>query len=411
MRLAAKVFWSLGAAVAYTYAGYPAILALLGRRRPEPPAPEPERLPSVTLIIAAYNEEQVILEKLGNAIGLDYPRDLLEIIVAADGSSDRTAALVRDHAPPGVRLLHRPQRRGKVPAINRAAAAASGEILVFSDANNSYAPDAIRELVRPFADPSVGGVIGAKHVVRGEDDLGDGEGLYWRYESFIQRMETRLGSCTAAVGEIMAVRRTAFEPAPEGIICEDFYQVMRLLRRGHRVVYQPSARSIERVSATPGDEMKRRTNIIAGRFQAMSMARQLLPVNSPRLVWQVLSHKFMRPLVPIAMIGMALSNLVLAVGGSRRWLAMLVAQAAFYLTAWLGTRTALPGPGGRIATLAAFLVRSNVAALMGLRRFALNRDGMHLWERVQRGSWTDAQPTGEADLNSSISRPLTTSKS
>lgn len=387
MRRPELVFWSLAGAVVYTYAGYPLILSLLARRRGQPAEPTSRVEPAVSLIIAAYNEQDVIARKLQNCLMLDYPSEKLEIIVAADGSDDRTVDEARSFATDGVRVSFSSERRGKVAAINRAVAVASGEVLVFSDANNMYDASAVRELVRPFAEPDVGGVVGSKHVAHGDGGLGDSEGLYWRYESHIQRMESRLGSCTAAVGEILAIRRSAFEAPPDGVICEDFYMVMRLLRRGHRVIYRPEARSVERVSMSPRDEMKRRANIVAGRFQAMTLAGHLLPFRNPRLVWQVLSHKFMRPLVPLAMIGMAASNVVLARGRSAWWMGSLAAQAAFYVVAVVGDRVVLPGPMARIAYVPTFLLNSNIAALMGLVRFLTNRGSMHLWERVERRSW------------------------
>lgn len=412
LNAARVLFWSLAGGVAYTYAGYPAILGLIARRRSDAARPEGAELPSVTLIIAAYNEADVIDAKLRNSLAMEYPRDRLEIIVAADGSDDETPDRVRAFADDGVVLMHDAARRGKAAAISRAAGAARGDILVFSDANNMYEAATLQALVRPFADPSIGGVVGAKHVIRGDGDLGDSEGLYWRYESFIQRMETRLGSCTAAAGEILAVRRASFEPMPEGIVCDDFYTVMRLLRRGLRVVYEPGARSFERVSMSPADEMKRRSRIVAGRFQAMSLAGRLLPTHNARLVWQVLSHKFMRPFVPVAMIGMAASNVVLAAAGSRRWLAMLGAQAAFYAVATLGHRLALPGIGGRLVHVSSFLLTSNIAALMGLRHYLTHRHQMHLWQRVERSVWSDGdQAAAEVDVNSATSRSETTSRS
>jgi biofilm PGA synthesis N-glycosyltransferase PgaC len=390
MTILKAVFWSLAASVVYTYAGYPAILGLLGRLRPSRPEPPAQAaLPRVTLIVAAYNEEEVIVDKLRNSLAQDYPSDLLEIIVAADGSNDDTEARVRSFEAEGVRLLLNPERRGKVAAINRAAAAATGEILVFSDANNAYGPSVIRELVVPFGDLEIGGVVGSKRVAEGDGSLGETEGLYWRYEAYIQRMETRLGSCTAAAGEILAIRSSLFEPPPEGIINDDFYMVMRLLRRGYRVVYRPQAQSVERVSASGRDENTRRARIVAGRFQAMSLSRQLLPFHSPQLVWQVLSHKFMRPLVPLAMIGMLVSNIPLALHGSRVWTGMLLAQLAFYVTAVVGDRFTPSGTLGRLTYLPTFLLNSNLAALMGLFRVVTRRRGMHLWDRVQSRGWRD----------------------
>jgi cellulose synthase/poly-beta-1,6-N-acetylglucosamine synthase-like glycosyltransferase len=279
-------------------------------------------------------------------------------------------------------------------------AAARGEIVVFSDANNLYDPSALRELVRPFADPQVGGVSGAKVIQKGDGALGESEGTYWKYESWVKKQETRLGSTTGVAGEIFAIRRALYEPAPESIINEDFYIAMRLIRRGWRVVYAPLAISRERVSATAEDEMTRRARIVAGRYQAISLSARLLPWNRPLVVWQVLSHKFLRPLVPLAMLGALLANLWAVffppvsssfwrLGRPGGWL-LLALQGLFYLAAWAGARLNLPGTAGRLPGTAgsllylpAFLVNSNLAALIGLARF-LRRSQPVLWQRVKR---------------------------
>jgi len=343
-----------------------------------------DHAPAVTLLIAAYNERDVIGRKLENSLALDYPAGLVQIVVAADGSTDDTPALARRYADRGVEVSFSPERRGKVAAINRAMQAARGEVVVFSDANNDYDPTALRELVRPFADPGVGGVVGSKRVAAGDGSLGEAEGLYWRYESFIRSRESDLGSCTGAVGEIFAIRRSLFEPPPEGIICDDFYIATRLLRGGHRVVYRPGARSTERVSPSAEDEVKRRANIVAGRYQAILLAHHLLPFRHPMLVWQIVSHKFLRPLVPFAMIGAAVSNVVLAWDGAPRYRALLIGQAAFYAIASAGRRLGQGGRLGRLLYLPTFLVDSNMAALAGLSRFLVRRRTMHLWDRVAR---------------------------
>ena len=179
--------------ILYTYAGYPLLLALLARTRRKP-APYPAAQPLVTLLIAAYKEEAVIARKLDNSLELDYPRERLQILVAADGSDDRSAEIVQGYADHGVELNYTPERGGKMAAINRAMPNARGEIVVFSDANNMYDPRAIRELIAPFADPKVGAVTGAKTIVQDEGGLSESEGLYWKYESFIKKQETRLNA-------------------------------------------------------------------------------------------------------------------------------------------------------------------------------------------------------------------------
>lgn len=379
------VFWACVGSIAYTYAGYPLVLAALARLRGRRPTAPADPLPPVTLLIAAYNERDVIGRKLANSLDLDYPKELLQILVAADGSTDDTPSVIRSYADRGVELSFRPERRGKVAAINHAMESARGGIVVFSDANNDYDRGALRELVRPFADATVGGVVGAKQVAAGDGSLSEAEGLYWRYESFIRSRESELGSCTGAVGEIFAIRRSLFEPPPEGIICDDFYIATRILRGGHRVVYCPEARSIERVSPSAEGEMKRRANIVAGRYQAILLAHRLLPFRRPMLVWQIVSHKFMRPLVPIGMVGAAVSNLILAARAEAPlYRFLLVGQVAFYGLAEVGRRMGQRGGLGRILYLPTYLVNSNFAALAGLLRFLIRRRTMHLWERVPR---------------------------
>ncbi len=378
------LFWMSVTFIIYTYLGYPAVLAALAKLIGRKPVKLPIT-PTVTLLIAAYNEETVIAKKLENSLALDYPRDKLQILVAADGSDDRTPDIVRQFAAQGVELSFSPPRRGKMAAINRAMERARGDIVVFSDANNMYAENALRELVAPFADSTVGAVTGAKVIAKGDGALGASEGLYWKYESFIKQKETELGTSIGAPGEILALRRDLFESPPDTIINDDFFMAMRLLRRGYRIVYNPHARSVERVSATAEDEMARRARIIAGRYQTLALASKLLPWKSPRAVWQVVSHKYARPLVPLAMIATLVSNLWLAVRGvSRLWRMVFAGQIGFYLLALVGMRRqSAGGKVGKLLYLPTFLVNSNLAALVGLWRF-LSGGQSTRWQRVKR---------------------------
>jgi hypothetical protein len=280
-------------------------------------------------------------------------------------------------------------------AINRAMLRARGDVVVFSDANNLYDPGTLRELAGPFADPSVGAVTGAKSIAQGDGTLGTSEGRYWKYEAFIKAQETRLGCCVGVSGEVLALRRDLFQPAPDHIINDDFYMAMRAIRRGYRVVYAPKAISRERVSPSARDEMARRARIVAGRYQAIAHAHKLLPLRRPLVAWQIVSHKFLRPLVPLAMAGMLLTNLAAVVrppaAGHPRLLvlgppfagALLILQAAFYAAAWLGHRAPDGSLPGRAFALPAYLVNSNLAAVIGLVRY-LARSQSPLWERVPR---------------------------
>lgn len=394
--MSGRFFWFCVTLIGYVYAGYPALLTVLARLRPQPLFAPPADLPIVTLLIAAYNEQNVIAAKLSNSLALDYPRDRLQILVAADGSDDATPDIVADFADCGVELSYRPERAGKLAAITRALALARGEIIVLSDANNLYDAGALRALVAPFADPSVGATTGAKVIAKGDGALGDSEGLYWKYESYIKRQETRLSSCTGAVGEIMAVRRGLLDQPllPEArLMADDLALAMHVLKQGYRVVYIPNARSIERVSASAQDEQERRARIVAQRFVLMRHSHRMLPLLNPLLVWQIVSHKYLRLFVPLAMIGALLANLAAVIrpaaqGGMLRlaspfnWV-MLALQAVFYALAWMGGRNECRGIWGKALYIPAFLVNGNRAALVGLYRFLTGRH-TSLWNRVQR---------------------------
>jgi cellulose synthase/poly-beta-1,6-N-acetylglucosamine synthase-like glycosyltransferase len=327
---------------------------------------------------------------------VDYPKSKYQILVVTDGSSDDTPERVKKFQKDGVELMHEPERRGKMAAINRALPHARGEIVIFSDANNAYQPDSIRRLVAPFADPAVGAVSGAKVIAQGDGSLGASEGAYWKYESFIKKQESRLGSCTSAAGEILAIRKDKYIAPPGNIINDDFYIAMQIVRQGLRLVYAPEAKSSERVSPTAKDEITRRTRINAGRFQIIALAGQILPFNQPLIVWQIISHKFMRPLVPFFMIAAALSNLlavifppqahsILALGLPFSAI-LLGLQALFYLSALIGTWLAKRGKQSGLARLfylPTFLMNSNFAALKGFAQFV--RGGQsHIWERIER---------------------------
>ena len=401
------MFWLCVSGIIYTYFGYPVILAAAASLR-QRFAPRPGRQlgsrggsetrpyePPVTLLIAAYNEEMLIAEKLRNSLELEYPRSKLQILVAADGSADATSSIVLSFAGQGVELCHRAERQGKMAAINRAMSQARGEIVVFSDANNFYEKETLQKLATPFADPEVGATCGTKRIVSGDGALGESEGLYWKYESFIKSQETRLSSCTSASGEILALRRELYAAPPDRVINDDFFLVMQVLRQGKRVVFVPDARSTERISQTAGDERARRARIIAGRYQVLSQAHRVLPWRHPLLTWQVISHKFLRPLVPLAMLGALLTNLLAVLASPRRAqnrllhlappfnVLLLGAQAAFYLLAVIGSKSRSQGMLGKLLYLPAFLVNSNLAAVVGLWRFLRGRQST-AWQRVQR---------------------------
>lgn len=394
MAISSYLFWLSVAAIIYVYAGFPLVLTLLASIHPKRPQYFPVT-PFVTLIIPAYNEEAVISQKIENSLSLDYPPERLQILVAADGSTDRTTEIVRAYAAHGIELSFNSVRQGKMAAINKAISMVRGEIVIFSDANNIFTPKVVRDLVTPFSDPEVGCVSGAKTIMRGDGMLGDSEGLYWRYEAYIKKQETRLGCCTSVAGEILAIRRTLIEPYPDNIINDDFYMAMRVIMRGYRVIYAPEARSLERISLSQKDEMTRRARIIAGRYQIMTMPHKLIPLSRPVLLWQIVSHKFLRPLVPFAMAGAIISNLFAVIWPSDsasnsllllafpfNWI-MLAFQTMFYGLALVGNRIRNHRTISRVLYLPTFLFSSNMAAIIGLYLYISKRQP-HLWQRAKR---------------------------
>lgn len=394
MKIFGLIVWFSILFIAYVYAGYPLLVALLARLRRRTERYE-AITPKVSILIAAYNEQDVIAVKLENTLALDYPADCMQIVVAVDGSDDRTAEIVQSFADRGVELSYDVRRRGKTVAINRAVPRLKHGIVVFSDANNMYARDALKELVKPFSDPQIGGVTGSKNIVDNTDAHARADGMYWKYESFIKSNETRLGSCTGVAGEILAIRRSLYQAPPSHVINDDFFIGMAVLRQGYRLVYAPQARSVEHSSLTEQDEAVRRSRIVAGRYQAMLMAGSILPWRNPVLVWQIFSHKFMRPLVPLVMILAFIATLGACIwppsGTPAGWLYLawpynfifLGGEILVALLAFFGSSLKEMGVLGKLLYVPTFLVNSNMAAILGLYSFFTGRQ-TSLWKRARR---------------------------
>lgn len=388
------VFWVCIAVIAYTYVGYPVLITLLAALKPKKSYSSQE-MPFVTLLIAAFNEQMVIGPKLENSLALDYPKEKLQILVANDGSTDKTAEVVKGYADQGVDLFSLEHRQGKTTAISNALREAKGEIVIFSDSNNMYYPNLIRAITSPFTDPKVGAVSGTKLVADDEVALGQSEGLYWKYESFIKKAESRFGNCTAITGEVWASRRNLISLPPKDFINEDFYMGMQVIRQGYRVAYTPQARSYKIISKSAKDEIERRSRISAGRYQILARAFETLPFNNPVVIWQVLSHKILRLFLPFAMLGALLANVWMVIrlqfmevsrDGESLPLygALLILQFAFYgIGLFNKTRARSDTKIGKLMYLPTFLIDSNYAAVNGLIRF-LSKRHTNLWQRAPR---------------------------
>lgn len=379
--------------ILYTYFGYPFVILLLAQIMPQRHEYEQDMF-SVTIIIPAYNEETCIEKKLENTLSLDYPREKFQILVTADGSSDRTPEIVEGFKSRGVELNYIPDRNGKMAAIVRAMEFSRGDIVVFSDANNMYDIQAVRNLILPFSDPTVGATTGAKLIIEDGRDLSSAEGLYWKYESLIKKSESTIDSCVSSVGEILAVRKSIFIAPEQKIINDDHYIILDVLRRGYRVIYTPDARSYEYVSLTANDEVERRIRMNAGLYQTIALSARLLPFKRPLLIWQVISHKFLRGVIPFALLIVFLSNfLLLFMARQEAGLTVFspinffgiffYLQLFFYILAFVGNAITLNGWVGKVFYLPVFLLNSNMATMMGFFSYLTNKQS-HIWKRVNR---------------------------
>lgn len=373
-------------AAAYHYALYPALVMLLARLAP---APEPKRYgphddwPTVTLLIAAYNEERVIGQKLRNSLALRYPKPI-EILVVSDGSTDRTPAIVESHAGRGVVSMHRPERRGKTAALNRGVAAARGDVIVFSDANNDFNERALEWLVAPLADATTGGVCGVKRIRSAADrESSVGDGLYWRYESAIKDAESRLGSITNADGEIFAMWRALWKPIPEHLINDDAQITFDIIDQGRRVLYEMRAESVESASIRIEDDFHVKVRMVAGGFQTLATHwRSLLP---PRSWFSLafLSHKALRYLMPVFLLVLLAGSLLLALRGTPGMGALLGLQVAFYALAFAGWRLLRHATLPTVLYVPFYFCAMNLAALLGLMRYLRGQQGTS-WRKAAR---------------------------
>ncbi|HLB49838.1 MAG TPA: glycosyltransferase family 2 protein [Anaerolineales bacterium] len=358
------LWWSAAALVLYTYLLFPALVFLRGLlgRRPYKPG---EITPRLSLIIAAHNEANTIGAKLDNILSLDYPHERLEVVVASDGSTDNTEAIVSRYARQGIKSLSLP-RQGKAPALNAAVAASTGEILVFSDANSMYAPDALRALTRPFADPEVGGVAGDQRYLSGRRaDLGsEGERRYWDFDRKLKQFQSRAGSAISATGAIYAIRRSLFRPVPAGVT-DDFVTSTQVIAQGHRLVFAPEAVAYEPVAKSSQVEFGRKVRVITRGLRAVLVMRQLLnPFRYGFYAIQLLSHKVLRRLVVFPLLALLLVSPFLWRDGLIYQLALL-AQLTFYGSALIGLGLGRARLGwSKFFTLPFFFCMVNTAAFV-----------------------------------------------
>jgi cellulose synthase/poly-beta-1,6-N-acetylglucosamine synthase-like glycosyltransferase len=381
LRLMAEViFWLSAAALFYTYAGYPLLLALVSAVRPRR-VRRGDFESTVSVIITAYNEERDLAVKLENTLALDYPSELLEIIVASDCSSDRTDDIVKEFAPRGVRLHRQAQRLGKTAAQNAAVAQARGDVILFSDATSLYQPDAVQALLPNFADPMVGCVAGRLiYVDPANSRIGRGARSYWSYETFLKKHESRACSLIGASGCLYAVRRAAYVPLYHEA-CSDFIIATKMVEQGLRAIYEPNAVCTELTNRRGDNELKMRVRVIAQTFTDLwRHVAMLNPFRSGFYAIQLLSHKVMRYLVPFFLMAIFVASLTLA--GSVFFRILFAAQLAAYACAALAWVLDLVGIRSRLLAFPQYFVLANIASLIALYKFLRGERYAH-WEPIR----------------------------
>lgn len=387
------IFWGAVGLIAFTYLIYPALLWLATQGKRCQPYAEPDAWPALTLITTAYNEAQVIRDKIDNTRALDYPREALQVIFVSAGCTDGTPEIVEKATREDIEALRIDERVAKTTAQNRALARARGEIAVFSDANSIYAPDALKELVKPFGDPAVGCVCGElRYVNPARSGAGEGESLYWRYEQFIKQRESALGSLVGANGAIYAVRRGLCEAMGPDLI-PDFVLPVRIRRRGYRVVYAPHAVAVESTGKDFRAEFERRVRITARSLHGLITELGVLnPMGEPVFAFQVWSHKVLRWGVPVFMSAAFLASLLLWWQG--RYAGVVGIELAGVVLAAAGLISPKALGRNKLFYVPAYLFVMNAGVLVGIWKYLIGRRVV-LWQPPERVKWSGVNPAGK----------------
>lgn len=387
-------FWACLFLVFYTYIGYGMLLWLLVAikrlvrgRAVKTALPPDEALPDVTFMICAYNEQDVVAMKMDNTHQFDYPQDKLHIVWVTDGSTDGTNERLSHY--PDVTVVYSPERRGKTAALNHGISQVTSDITVMTDANTMVNPQAIREIVRCFLDPQVACVAGEKRVMARHEGqaAAEGEGLYWKYESALKRLDSELYSAMGAAGELNAIRTSLYEPMPENALLDDFVMSMRLVDKGYKIAYTSDAYAMEYGSADIHEESKRKRRIAAGGLQSIWWLRKMLnPFRQPTVAFQYISHRVLRwSITPVAMLALIPLNIALVLlHAGTIYTVIAVLQLLFYLAAALSWLLERQGRRQKLLYVAYYFLFMNVNVFRGMKYLYAHKGG-GTWEKAKRG--------------------------
>ena len=387
-------FWVLLFLVFYTYIGYGMILFIIlrikrlffGKETLPTLSSNDSDLPPVTLMICAYNEEEIIKEKMENILQLDYPKDKLCVMWVTDGSSDHSNELLSQY--PEVTLVFSPERKGKAAAMQHGLRENNAEYVIFTDANTMLNADAIREIMRQFMKDNVSCVSGEKRVMaRKEGEVAaEGEGLYWKYESTLKRWDSELYSAMGAAGELFAVRMSHYREAPSNALLDDFMMSMLIVKDGHRIAYTSDAYAMEYGSADLNEESKRKRRIAAGGLQSIWWLRSLMnPFCYPKVAFQYVSHRVLRwSLTPFALLLLIPLNVILVLmNAGMIYTIVWILQILFYLSAFLGYFLANRGHKNKLLYIPYYFLFMNLNVFQGISYLRSHRHS-GAWEKARR---------------------------
>jgi biofilm PGA synthesis N-glycosyltransferase PgaC len=378
--------------VFYTFAGYGIFLYLIIKikrafKGKKPPVAENmDELPSCTLVVAAYNEEYFIEQKISNSLQLNYPEGKLKLLFVTDGSSDKTPDIIARY--PQIQLLHKPGRAGKIAAVHRAMEYVDTDAVVFTDANTFLNKDALIKICRHYSDATVGAVAGEKrvHIDENADASAAGEGFYWKYESALKKWDSELYSVVGAAGELFSVRRSLYQPVEPDTVLDDFMISMLIAAKGYRIIYEPEAYATETASENVSEELKRKVRIAAGGIQSILRLKKLFnPFPYPVLSFQYISHRVLRwTITPFLLILSFILNVVLALKpGETSMQYLLLAQVLFYILALLGLMMEKRQLRIKVLFIPYYFCVMNYAVLAGIIRYFSTKQSA-VWEKVQR---------------------------